>query len=69
MSASELSNYLNKLPYNKESYTLMKDESLDSVAKKLGISKDELMSFNNLESSRSVKEGDTIIYWRIVFPD
>ena len=65
ISASEIIAFLNELPYVRKSYTLQKSEDLDSVARKLGITKDELESFNGLESTNDVGEGDTIIYWDI----
>ncbi len=64
VSVSEINTFLNELPYTRESHTLQKGEDLDAVAERLGITKDELMSFNNLESPGDVAEGDTIIYWR-----
>ena len=63
VSASEINAFLNELPYIRESYTLQKDEDLDSVAGRLGITTDELESFNSLDSPDDVGEGDTIIYW------
>ena len=65
VSASDLSDFLNSLPYAKDSYTLREGETLRSIADGLGISLDELMSFNNLTSSRGIKEGTTVIYWTL----
>ena len=57
---------MNELPYIKNSYTLQEGEDLASVGEKLGITRDELKSFNNLESSSDVSEGDSIIYWKFM---
>lgn len=61
----ELSGYLDSLPYNRKIYTVSDGESLDSIAAKIGITKDELMSFNDIESSIKLDAGRQIIYWKL----
>ncbi len=63
VKALELSDYLNSLPYNKEIYIVGEGENIDSIAKKLGTTKDELMSFNDLKSSQNLSEGHQLVYW------
>jgi membrane-bound lytic murein transglycosylase D len=66
ISAREINTFINELPYTKESYILQTGEDLGSAAEKLGITKDEIESFNNLESLSDVGEGDAIIYWKLM---
>ena len=63
VTASELSDYLDNLPYNKEIYLVGSGDTIDSIAEKLGTTKDELMTFNNLESSQNLGQGHELVYW------
>ena len=43
---------------------MQEGEDLDSVAEKLGTTKDELTSFNYLQSGTELKAGDELVYWK-----
>jgi LysM repeat protein len=65
VTATDVNDYLTGLPYSRKSHTAEAGETVRSIADDLGISSDELMSFNDLASSGDVEEGTTVVYWEL----
>ncbi|MFW6208791.1 MAG: transglycosylase SLT domain-containing protein [Spirochaetota bacterium] len=64
ISAEAIKTSLAEKRYVREVYSLQAGEDLDSAAEELGISRDELETFNDVESSGDLTAGDELIYWR-----
>lgn len=65
LSAEAIKSVLDEKRYVREVYSLQAGDDLGSVAEELGISRDELETFNDVDSSRDITEGDELIYWRV----
>lgn len=64
LSAEAIKTILAEKRYVREVYSLQEGENLGSAAEELGISRDELETFNDVESSGDLTTGDELIYWR-----
>ncbi len=65
-SAAELSAYESLLPYEPGSYTVERGDTLGKIARSLGVSVDELSTFNELDPTKSLAVGTKLAFWRRV---
>ena len=61
-----LNDYLNGLPYERETFVVKKGDTLFSTARALGTTVDELESINDLKGSATLAIGAKLLYWRRV---
>ncbi len=64
LGREELERFLHEQPYEKRSFAADGEHTVAELADKLGISADELATFNDTSGGATPEEDEAIVYWR-----